>query len=378
MSARKKTCEKRVDKGQRTIDSVWGVTPKKPRTESDSATTPAPTSKVVSQPKTKTSTQAKALTDEPANSSPITISSSQTQSLCSTAATSFFTDDLEVVCLDGPNELPLEFNQTIGLHPSWREAMAPAFGAIGLVVTHEQIEARAGYAYGRGEKASSILQTIYPPSPMLYNWSRLTPLGSVKVVILGCEPSTIPDSATGLAFSQNVNDKRISGTITNIHTELENQFPEFQRPDHGSLVSWAQEGVLLLNVIQTTRRCTSLAHADIGWEKFVNAALELIDRSGGGSLNRFDSDSDGSLNKGLVFLVWGVLAAQRINLSPIPASDRNHLILRSPHPHPKTAHTGFFHQNHFKLANEFLEKTYGSKACINWCNLQRVNPTSNN
>lgn len=106
--------------------------------------------------------------------------------------------------------------------------------------------------------------------------------------------------------------------MSKIHTELANQFPgEFQRPNHGSLVSWAKSGVLLLNIIQTARRNLSKEHAGLGWERFADVILELVDRMGGHKLVEPDATSPPS--KGLVFLVWGDMASNRIEQSPIPS-----------------------------------------------------------
>lgn len=43
---------------------------------------------------------------------------------------------------------------------------------------------------------------------------------------------------------------------------------------------------------------------------------------------------------------------------------KKHLVLTSPHPSPLSAYRGFFGNNHFKLANEYLIKQ--GKNPINW------------
>ncbi|PLW52479.1 hypothetical protein PCANC_10606 [Puccinia coronata f. sp. avenae] len=70
--------------------------------------------------------------------------------------------------------------------------------------------------------------------------------------------------------------------------------------------------------------------------------------------------------KGVVFLCWGKWAADRV----ARLSDSKHLILKSAHPSPLSAHRGFLGNNHFKLANEWLENKYGAAAKVDWCDLK--------
>ncbi|KAH9821247.1 uracil-DNA glycosylase-like protein [Melampsora americana] len=207
---------------------------------------------------------------------------------------------------------------------------------------------------------------------MIYNWSHLTPLDQVKVIILGNHPTPKPDYSHGLAYSQSIQTSKLSGTMNNIHQKIFNEFSidqHFQIPSHGSLVSWAKSGVLLFNIIQTICKSPGTSHHQIGWERFTISVLNLIDQEGGSSFQ------DGLIKKGLVFLVWGDLALKHINQSLIPTSNRNHLILKSQHPQPSTAHLGFFESNHqFNLTNEFLKNHYGINSIINWCQLEKIDP----
>ena len=52
----------------------------------------------------------------------------------------------------------------------------------------------------------------------------------------------------------------------------------------------------------------------------------------------------------VAFLLWGAKAKSVLPLLTNP----DHLILMSPHPSPFSANRGFFGNNHFKLANEYL------------------------
>ncbi|EGG03108.1 uncharacterized protein MELLADRAFT_90449 [Melampsora larici-populina 98AG31] len=181
-----------------------------------------------------------------------------------------------------------------------------------MIELHEEIVERSHYDYSRGERPSKEDPSnhIFPPFDQLYNWSHLTPLNKVKVIILGDEPSNKPGFSHGLAYSQSITSKRILGTMNNIHNELNHQFPN-QFPSnlsHGSLVSWTQSGILLLNIIQTIPRSTGTSHQGIGWERFTQVVLNLIDQQGGSDLQL-----------GLVFLIWGENALNQINQSSIPS-----------------------------------------------------------
>ncbi|EGG03125.1 uncharacterized protein MELLADRAFT_117430 [Melampsora larici-populina 98AG31] len=275
-----------------------------------------------------------------------------------------------------PTNLSLEFNPIYGLHHSWLGPLQRSFHGIGLTNLHRSICKPTDRIYSKGEiPHRDPGNTINPPFEMLYNWSHLTPLDQVKVVILGTEPCKKEAFSHGLSFSQSVTQKRILGTMSSIHYELSEEFPDQSfKPKHGSLVSWAESGVLLLNIIQTTPRSQTLNHRGIGWERFTDVILDLVNRFGGSSIKGAEFDDEVCLSKGLVFLVWGELAAKRIHQSAIPSSNRNHLILKTSHPQPSTSHLGFIGSNQFKLTNEFLEKTYGSQSKIDWCKLEAIDP----
>ncbi|TDM09764.1 MAG: hypothetical protein C4K60_01720 [Ideonella sp. MAG2] len=88
---------------------------------------------------------------------------------------------------------------------------------------------------------------IYPATP--FKALQLTPLASVRVVILGQDPYHGPGQAEGLAFSVPVGQK-IPPSLRNIHKELQRDLG-LPAPTHGHLAGWAQQGVLLLNTCLT-------------------------------------------------------------------------------------------------------------------------------
>jgi uracil-DNA glycosylase len=131
---------------------------------------------------------------------------------------------------------------------------------------------------------------------------------------------------------------------------LVNIFAELQRdlgsapPDHGCLMPWARQGVLLLNAVLTVERGRAGSHQGRGWEGFTDAIIDALNRE----------------REGLVFLLWG---------SPAQAKGgrvdaRRHLVLKAPHPSPLSAHRGFFGCAHFSRANEYLSRH--DRAPIDW------------
>ena len=183
---------------------------------------------------------------------------------------------------------------------------------------------------------------IFPPADDIFNAFHFTPVKDVKVVILGQDPYHGPGQAQGYSFSVPSNFP-LPPSLQNMYKELEN---EYQTPVHrtGDLTDWAKQGVLLMNTILTVEEHKPLSHQDKGWQNFTNEALRWI------------NEKDGPV----VFLLWGSKAIQAKKLLTNP----KHLILTSPHPSPLSAYRGFFGNNHFKLANEYLIKN--NETPIQW------------
>lgn len=91
-------------------------------------------------------------------------------------------------------------------------------------------------------------QTFYPPLPLIHSWSRLTPLNTVKIVILGQDPYHGPGQAQGMSFSV-PKYVAVPGSLRNIYKELSDEYSsgphKFTAPKHGNLEGWAKQGVLL-------------------------------------------------------------------------------------------------------------------------------------
>lgn len=175
---------------------------------------------------------------------------------------------------------------------------------------------------------------IFPRANHWFHALDSTPLTDVRVVILGQDPYHGPGQAHGLCFSVQKNVK-IPPSLVNIYKELEDNMG-IARPDHGNLEAWAKQGVLLLNAVLTVEAHLAGSHQGKGWEKFTDAVIDLVNQR----------------SKPAVFILWGSYAQKKASF--IDAS--KHLVLKSVHPSPLSAHRGFFGSKPFSQANQFLEQ----------------------
>ena len=195
-------------------------------------------------------------------------------------------------------------------------------------------------AFLRAEKARG--RVIHPPGPRIFAALDATPFDEVKVVILGQDPYHGPGQAHGLCFS-------VPPGVPP-PPSLQNIFKEIRRdlgiapPDHGCLLPWARQGVLLLNAVLTVEDGRAGAHQGRGWEGFTDAVVEALDRE----------------REGLVFMLWGAYAQAKGRL----LDTRRHCVLRAPHPSPLSAHRGFIGCGHFGKANRWLQGA--GRAPIDW------------
>lgn len=175
---------------------------------------------------------------------------------------------------------------------------------------------------------------IFPKVPEYFAALNLTPLDKVKVVILGQDPYHGDGQAHGLCFSVQP-DVRTPPSLKNIYKELETDLG-IPRAAHGNLVSWAKQGVLLLNSVLTVERSLAASHRGQGWERFTDAVIAQVN----------------ALPHPVVFLLWGTYAQKKAQF----VDTSRHLVLKAPHPSPLSAHTGFLGCRHFSQTNAFLEK----------------------
>ncbi|OAJ73840.1 uracil-DNA glycosylase [Brevibacillus sp. SKDU10] len=177
-------------------------------------------------------------------------------------------------------------------------------------------------------------KTIYPDKYDIFNALHHTAYQQTKVVILGQDPYHGPNQAHGLSFSVNPGTK-IPPSLVNIYKELRDDLGCFI-PNHGYLVSWAKQGVLLLNTVLTVRDGEANSHKGRGWELFTNRVIEEINKR----------------DKPVVFILWGRHAQDKKSM----IDTKRHYILESVHPSPLSASRGFFGTKPFSKANQFLVK----------------------
>ena len=183
-----------------------------------------------------------------------------------------------------------------------------------------------------GERAAG--KTIYPKAGDVFNALQYTPFDEVRVVLLGQDPYHGPHQAHGLCFSVQPG-VAAPPSLINIFKELCEDLG-LPRPQHGCLVKWAKQGVLLLNSILSVEAGKPGSHANLGWERFTDRVIrELNDRK-----------------EGLVFLLWGAYAQKKGEF----INRRRHTVLEAPHPSPFSADRGFFGCRHFSKTNETLRK----------------------
>lgn len=183
---------------------------------------------------------------------------------------------------------------------------------------------------------------VYPERKNIFAALQHTPYDNVKVVILGQDPYHGEGEAHGLSFSVCPGVK-IPPSLKNIYKELNSEFGCYI-PNNGYLTKWADQGVLLLNSVLTVQKDIPASHRGKGWEVFTDKIIEEIDKK----------------DEPVVFMLWGNFAKSKKELLKNP----KHLVLESAHPSPFSARNGFFGNNHFIKANEYLVKN-GQKE-IDW------------
>ena len=220
---------------------------------------------------------------------------------------------------------------------SWQPNDWPVAAGWGDVITGF-LSSESGLALGKAiANRIEAGAVIYPPTP--FKALELTPLDQVRVVILGQDPYHGAGQAQGLAFSVAPGVK-IPPSLRNIFKETGSR----NVPQNGSLVRWAEQGVLLLNTCLTVEDGLPASHAKLGWGLLTDALISLVEKH----------------SKNVVFMLWGAHAQAKQVLLQTPESLANqHLVLCANHPSPLSAMrppVPFIGCGHFGLANVFLAK----------------------
>lgn len=184
---------------------------------------------------------------------------------------------------------------------------------------------------------------IFPPQPL--RALALTPPEAVRVVILGQDPYHGRGQAEGLAFSV-ASGVAIPPSLRNIFKEIQRDLgapsPRFPVPG-GSLVKWAENGVLLLNTCLTVEEGQPASHAKRGWEQLTDAVIRHVSKH----------------QQNVVFMLWGAHAQGKREL--IDAS--RHKILLANHPSPLSAlrpPLPFIGCGHFSVAKAWRQAHHPS------------------
>ena len=226
-------------------------------------------------------------------------------------------------------------SETVRLHESWLGALGPEF---------DQPYMRALKDYLVAEKAAG--KAIFPKGSEWFRALDLTPLGEVRVVILGQDPYHGAGQAHGLCFSVRPGTA-VPPSLVNVYKEMQSDLG-FAPARHGFLEHWARQGVLLLNSVLTVEMGQAASHRERGWERFTDAAIAAV----------------AAQEAPVVFMLWGAYAQKKAALIASIDTNGRHLVPKAPHPSPLSAHSGFFGCRHFSKANAFLESK--GLAPIDW------------
>lgn len=209
----------------------------------------------------------------------------------------------------------------VKLHESWRVPLADQFAS-------PQMAALKAFLLAERQAGKAI----FPKGSEWFRALDLTPLDSVRVVILGQDPYHGPGQAHGLAFSVRPG-VRVPPSLVNIYKELQADLG-IAPARHGFLEHWARQGVLLLNSSLTVEQGQAASHQGRGWEGFTDAVIRLV----------------AAREQPCAFLLWGSHAQKKAAF----VDAGRHLVLKAAHPSPLSAHNGFFGCRHFSRTNAWL------------------------
>jgi uracil-DNA glycosylase len=210
----------------------------------------------------------------------------------------------------------------VNLIESWRAPLQPQFDSSYMADLKSFLAT---------EKSAG--KTIYPKGSEWFAALDATPLEQVRVVILGQDPYHGEGQAHGLCFSVQ-HGVRPPPSLMNIYKEMKTDLG-IDPPKHGHLSSWAQQGILLLNSVLTVEAHKAASHQGKGWEKFTDEIIRLVN----------DQPHP------VVFILWGSYAQKKAAF----VDQSKHLVLKSVHPSPLSAHNGFFGSKPFSQTNAFLK-----------------------
>lgn len=180
---------------------------------------------------------------------------------------------------------------------------------------------------------------VYPLREHVFDAFRATSLDSLKVVIIGQDPyfNAHPGKgpeAHGLCFSvkdgipeppslrnilKEINDSIYQGRPVSVDTDL---------------TRLARQGVLLLNASLTVIAKQPNSHAGLGWHELTDDVIRTVSQT----------------RDHVVFMLWGAFAQKKEAL----IDRQRHLVLKTSHPSPLSAHKGFLGSGVFRRCNQYL------------------------
>ncbi len=176
--------------------------------------------------------------------------------------------------------------------------------------------------------------TVFPPDGKTFRAFALTPIESVRAVILGQDPYHGPNQAHGLSFSVEPPTPP-PPSLKNIFREWSTDL-DFAIPSNGNLSQWARSGVLLLNTVLTVEAGSANSHRNLGWEWFTDCVMQILNLR----------------PNPIVFILWGAHAQQKEKWLTV----KHHPVIKSAHPSPLSAYRGFFGSKPFSKANSLLSE----------------------
>lgn len=182
-------------------------------------------------------------------------------------------------------------------------------------------------------------QKVFPPRELVFNAMRTTSFSATQVVIIGQDPyfnehASIGPEAHGLCFSVREGIPA-PPSLKNIFKEIDRSLYNNRcRSANTDLTRWAKQGVLLLNASLTVIAKKPNSHANLGWHELTDDIIKTISEE----------------KEHIVFMLWGAFAQKKAEIiDPV-----NHLILKTSHPSPLSAHRGFLGSNVFVNCNRYL------------------------
>lgn len=187
--------------------------------------------------------------------------------------------------------------------------------------------------------AASMGRPVYPPRDLVFQAMRITTFARVKVVIIGQDPyfnahPQIGPEAHGLCFSVR-EGVPMPPSLRNIFLEINNTIYKGRSGrTRTDLTDWAEQGVLLLNASLTVVAGRPNSHASLGWHELTDNIIETVSAK----------------KECVVFMLWGAFAQKKARL----IDEKKHLVIKTSHPSPLSAHRGFLGSHCFVRCNEYL------------------------